>query len=111
MSSNTPGMMKPLRSALRLSALAAIGSFLSSAAFAANVLALDFDGDASALPAVESFSSSAAGKATHGLDLFGALRPVVGKIDCGAMQSSSAKVKEGGTAENPKPAAKLQRSR
>lgn len=48
------------------------------------------------------------GHLMSGLDLFGTQRPADGKFDCGAMQSSSAKVKET-DATTDKPPAKRKR--
>ncbi len=50
-----------------------------------------------------------AGPLVSGLDLFGTQRPSVGKFDCGAMQSSVAKVKEADAAKADQPPAKRKR--
>ena len=46
------------------------------------------------------------GPLVSGLDLFGTQRPSSGKIDCGAMQSSSAKAEEAGAARGDQPPSK-----
>lgn len=51
------------------------------------------------------------GPLVSSLDLFGTLRPSAGKFDCGALQSSAAKVKTTDAAKGDKPPAKRKRSR
>ncbi len=51
------------------------------------------------------------GPLVSSLALFGTPRPSAGKIDCGAMQSSSSKVKKSDAAEGSKPPSKRKRSR
>ena len=48
------------RTTLQFAALLALGCFLSNPTFAANLLALDFNAEAAALPVMESFSSTEA---------------------------------------------------
>ena len=50
------------------------------------------------------------GPIVSGLDIFGTPRPAGGKIDCGAMQSSSEKVKEPHAAKGDQPPAKRKHS-